>query len=515
MFVGLLACLALAPQLEPDSAFVGTWELVALSQAGRPRPGQGLLVVVPGRPGQPARWTWDLPHQPRGDLVTTRKPGNPWPIISRHTPSPRFGSFIDRGGDGFYHLAGDTLTVVILSPPVSTKTDEDVFRPAFGRTIETYRRVAKGPDPSFRPSPFPKGPVTLIACWDEAWHGTLQGPPRGTLNHYAAYDLGEGVRVIRNRGTEFLDDPPAPDLDPKDVPSGTMVRPPGGRFDDKTYEVTYPALSPEARAIIDAFRAQNPDVADRRVTYAGLFVKSTVPGNRFFGWDGVLLTTRSDGDRTVAEVLFRPRLLGMSGHGTRTLENVMPPLLETWEFRDGKLRYLGGGPEELERRAAPPRIPPEQDQAPTTPRTLRVRPRPLNLPPVPNTPVVYTLVHYRPDRIDLEDSTKNSTDAGAPPPSSPEFTIHHAFSQVPVMSPPAAREAYFADVLAAPGRHLERWDAVIRSAVPEGDDIRAEILVWPLINVPVRPFLETWIYRDQRLSFVSGKPASQTGSRGR
>ena len=418
-------------QVEPDSAFIGNWELIALSDDGRLRPGKGLLVVAPGQPGQPATWTWDLSHLHRGDLVTTRKPGKPWPIISRHTPAPRIGSYSDHGGDGFYHLAGDTLTVVILSLPASAKPDEDIFRPAARRTIETYRRVANDPDPSFRASPFPKGPVTLIAVWDEAWHGTLQGPPRGTLHHYAAYDLGEGVRLIRSLGIEFLNDPPAADLDPKDAPAGTIVRPPGGRFDDATYEVAYPTPGPEVRAIIDSFRAQNPDVPDRRITYAGLFATLRGTGDRCCGWDGILLSTKSEGDRTIAEIVFSPRMLEMTSYGTRTLVNVRPPVLETWEFRDDKLRYLGGGPEELQRRSDASWIPPEHDQLPATPGRLRIRPRPTSLAPVPDSPRASTHVHFRPDRIDLEDSSKNSTEAPAPPDSSPEFTIHHAFGRCP------------------------------------------------------------------------------------
>ena len=524
MIAGLLACLALTVQLEPDSAFIGTWELTALSQAGRPRPGRGLLVVVPGQPGQPAEWTWDLAHQPKGDLVTTRKPGQPWPLIGRHTPAPRIGSYMDRGGEGVYRLAGDTLTVVILNRRASTGPDEDPFRPAAERTIETYRRVRREPDPSYRPAPFPEGPATLIATWDEAGHGGLQNPPRGVLNHFAAYDVGAGVRLIHCRGTEFLDDPPPPDLDPKDAPTGTIVRPPGGKFDDQTYDVAYPAPGPGARAVIDAFRAQDPDVPDRRLIYMGLFPKPMAPEMRYLGWDGILLTARSDGDRTTAEVLFRPRVLGMSCHGTRTLMRSAPPLLETWELRGGELRYLGGGPERDEGDVALSLIAPDPVPAPAGPVALPVRPRPTHLPPVPKTPVLPTLVHYRPDRIDLEDSTKNATEAGAPDPSSPEFAIHRAFSLVPVMPPPAAREAFFAEILSAPGHHQARWDAVIKSAVPEGEDIRAEILVWPLISVleggrfrtvPVRPFVETWIYRDHRLSFVSGKPASQKGPGGR
>jgi len=524
MLAGLIVSLALAPQLEPDSAFVGTWELVVLSQAGRPRPGQGLLVVAPALVGRAGEWIWDLSHVHRGDLVTTRKAGQPWPKIGRHTPAPRFGSYIDRGGDGVYRLEGDMLTVVNLNGPALIGPNEDICRPAAGRTVETYRRVRRDADPLYRPSPFPKGPVTLIASWDETWHGVLRGPPRGILNHYAAYDLGEGVRAIRDRGIEFLDDPPAPDLDPKDVPTGTIIRPPDGRFDTATYDVTYPAPSPEARAIIDAFRAQSPDVPDRRLTYVGLFPKPIVPNQRFCGWDGILLTARSDGDRTIAEVAFRPRVLGISCHGNRTLMNCAPVLLETWELRKGELRYLGGGPELMETGTVSSQIPPDPGQAPAGPARLRVRPRPASLPPVPGTPVFPTLVHFRPERIELEDSTKNSLEAGAPPSSSPEFTIHHAFSQVPVMPPPAAREAFFAGVLNAPGHHQARWDAVIKSAAAVADDIRAEILVWSPIAVPedgrfrtlpVRPFLETWLYSDHRLKFVSGKSASPMGIGGR
>src|SRR5262249_3930001 len=128
---------------------------------------------------------------------------------------------------------------------------------------------------------------------------------------------------------------------------------------------------------------------------------------------------------------------------------------------------------------------------------------------------------YRPDRIDLEDSAGNSTNAPAAEPSSPEFAIHRAFNLVGMMPPPAAREAVFADVLTAPGHRQSHWDAVIKSAVPEGNDIRAEIVVWSWVSVfeggrfrtiTVPPFLETWIYKDYRLSFVSGKPAAQKGN---
>jgi hypothetical protein len=80
----------------------------------------------------------------------------------------------------------------------------------------------------------------------------------------------------------------------------------------------------------------------------GLFSSMVADGQHFFGWDGILLTARSDADRTIAQVLFRPRLLGMSSHGTRTLINHLPPLVETWVFCKGKLSYLVGGPERLE-----------------------------------------------------------------------------------------------------------------------------------------------------------------------
>ena len=524
LIAGLLACLALTSQLEPDEAFIGTWELTALSQAGRPRPGRGRLIVSPGPPGRPAAWTWDLAHQQEGDLVTTRRPGRPWPAIGRHTPARGAISYMDRGGDGVYRLAGDTLIVAMLSRRAATGPAEDPFRPAPGRTIETFRRVRREPDLSYRPTPFPKGPARLIAAWDEASRGRMQGPPRGLLNHYAAYDLGSGVRVIRRRRVEFLDDPPAPDLDPKDAPIGTIVRPPGGTFDDQTYDIAYPAPGPEARAVIDAFRTQDPDVPDRRWTYWGLFPKPVAPEYRFLGWDGILLTAEPDGDRTVAEVVFRPRVLGLSSHGTRCLMNYAPPLLETWELRGGRLRYLSGGPELDVPVAISSLLPAAGGPVATGPVQVPVRPRPAHLPPVDRTPVLPTLVHYRPDRIDLDDATRNFTEAGAPDTSGPEFTIHRAFSLVTSMPPPAERVAFFAEVLGTPGHHQARWDAVIQSAVPEGDAIRAEILVWPLVSVleggrfrtvPARPFRETWLYKDHRLRFVAGKPASRGGTGGR
>ncbi len=522
MIVGLVTCLALIARVGPDADFIGTWELTSLSLSGRPRAGRGLLVVAPRPPGQPAEWTWDLAHQPKGDLETTRKPGRPWPIIGRHTPAPLVGSYMDLGGDGIYRLTGDTLTVVISTRSDPIRPDEDPFRPGFGRTIETYRRVRRDPDPSYRPAVFPKGPARLIATWDEAWHGVLQGPPRGVLNHFAAYDLGDGVRVIRRRGPESLDDPPPPDLDPKDLPTGTLIHPPG-QFDDRTYDVAYPAPGPEARAIIDAFRARDPDVPDRRRAFPGLLPNLMVPGQRFLGWDGILLSVRTDRDRTIAEVVIRPRMLGMSSYGTRTLQNYWPPVLETWELRGGELHYLGGGPELLERDEIASLILPPPEPAPGGPGGLSIRPRPAHLPPIPRIEILSTHIHYRPARIDLEDSTRNDTEAGAPNSSSPEFTIHHAFSRMSLLLPPA-REAFFAELLMNPGYHQSHWDAVIKSAVAEGDDIRAEIFVWPSISVlqgrrfrtiPARPFLETWLYRDGRLIFVSGRPASPKNGVGR
>ena len=207
-FAALVACLALTLRLGADSAFVGTWELTGLSREGRPRAGRGRLVVAPGRPGQPAEWAWDLAHQPRGDLKTTLKPGWPWPIIGRHTPSPHAGSYQNRGGDGVYRLEGDRLTVAWSSPYGPKVPAIEPFGAGLGRTIETYRRVRRGPDPSFRPSIFPRGPVKLIATWDEAGRGFKPNRYRGFLDHHAAYDLGDGVHMIRMVGTEHLDDPP-------------------------------------------------------------------------------------------------------------------------------------------------------------------------------------------------------------------------------------------------------------------------------------------------------------------
>jgi hypothetical protein len=471
---------------------------------------------------------WDLAHQPKGKLVTTRKPGHPWPVIGRHTPAPWAGSYMDLGGEGVYRLEGDTLTVALLGRGLPPEPGDDPFRPAAGKTIEVYRRVRREPDSSYRPAPFPKGPAKVIATWDEDWHGVLQNPPRGALDHYTAYDLGDGVRVIRRDGVENLNDPPAPDLDPADVPMGTIVHPAGGKFDDATYGVVAPVPDAKARAVIEAFRAQNPDVHDRRLTYPGLFdgpregVFSTY--SRFLGWGGILLTTRSDPDRIIAEVVFRPRVLGISCYGNRTLLNYSPVLVETWELRGGELHYLGGGPELGEEDGvAASLLPSDPRPVPNGPIALPVRPRPAHLPPVDPRPIYPTLIHFRPDRIDLEDATRNSTEAGPPDPANPEFTIHHAFQASIMMPPPAAREAFFAEVLETPGYRQSRWDGVIKSAVPEAEGIRAEILVWPLGSVleagrfrtaPVRPFLETWVYADHRLKFVSARPASGAGDAG-
>ena len=428
MLAVLLACLAQVPALEPDSAFVGTWEMTSLSTLGRPRPGRALLVVEPGEVGKAAAWTWDSASTRNQDLVTTRKAGQPFPAIRREVKDDRRSiarlHFVE---EGVYRLKDDTLTVAWLYRSAPIRAGDDPFLPAAGRSVETYRRVRREPDLTYKPARFPTGPATLLATWDVAARGVLQGAPRGIVSHHAAYDLGDGVRVIFARGSEFLDDPPAPDVEEKDVPTGTIIRPSGGKFDEKTYEVAYPPQSPEARAVIDAFRAQDPVPPDRELHYPYQFPKSLLPGSRVFGWDGLLISARRRGDRTIADILISPRLWSVSCHGNRVVSSHGPLLVETWELRDGKLHYLMGGPELPEEGGPSSRPPVWPDPNPRAFTGITTIPRPAHLPPVSNARVFGTSVHYRPNTIDLEDSTRNSTEAGpritrAPAPSSRSIT---------------------------------------------------------------------------------------------
>ena len=85
------------------------------------------------------------------------------------------------------------------------------------------------------------------------------------------------------------------------------------------------------------------------------------------------------------------------------------------------------------------------------------------------------------------------------------------------MPPPAAREEFFEKILKTPGYTQSHWNAVIRSAKADGEEIRTEIVVWPQLavlengrfrTISVRPLIETWVYRDGRVTFVSAHAAS-------
>jgi hypothetical protein len=373
--------------IEPDSAFFGTWEMVSLVEYGRRRAGEGRLLVSPGNEGRPASWVWEIsaerPNVTR-TWVTTREPHAPFPVIRRTPPPIRSFSYSLPDGPAVYRLSGDTLTIAIGSPRDRTRTPpgEDAFQPGLDRTIETYRRVRREADPSFQPVPFPRGPIKLVASWDGAARGVRPDPPRGAVTHYALYDLGDGVRVIARVGGEYLDDPPAPDVERDTAPKGTIVRT-LPKFDDKTYDLSYPKPSAEAQAVIDAFRNQEPHAHQPGLTA----VQLTGPHDEFLGWDGLLLSAKSDIDRIVAQIMFSDRMLVKAPHGTRFLSSMGAGGIETWELREGRLRYLATELPEMaiSNRVATRLIAPVLPPLTHDPTEAPIRPRPAHLAPIPET----------------------------------------------------------------------------------------------------------------------------------
>lgn len=343
MIVSLLACLALGQTPEPAGDFEGTWELVALSVSGLPRPGEGLLRISPAAGGE-ERWTWSAIHIMQAPYRVHRRAGSPWPEITASFDEGPVGGHVSPRR-GVYRLKGDSLTIAFNASGALTGPGDSAFRPAAKRTVETYRRVARAADAAYRPRPFPTKAGRVLAEWDEALRGGLQNPPRGVLNGMQLRDYGDGILIAVRARSEFLDDPPAPDLRPEDLPSGTLVRPAGGRFDPKADRVVDPAPTPDQKAFIDAFRDQDPNVPDRHVHHASVYPPNPFPPDvQLLGWDGVLAATKAEPDRLVATVVFRPRVLGKGAHG-RNLLYYAPLLIETWELRGGRLSYLAGGPD--------------------------------------------------------------------------------------------------------------------------------------------------------------------------
>jgi len=128
-----------------------------------------------------------------------------------------------------YQLSGDTLTIAFEDSRGDAGGIDDPFVPAARRTVETYHRIRRtGDNKPALPRPFPSGPGQVLEEWDEAARGVLQGPPRGVLNGMQLREYDDGILILVRARSGFLDDPPAADLAPDDVPSGTLGRS-GGR----------------------------------------------------------------------------------------------------------------------------------------------------------------------------------------------------------------------------------------------------------------------------------------------
>ena len=343
MIAILMASLAVGQEPEPFGEFVGTWRLVALSTSGLPRSGEGLLRIRTEAEGREA-WDWSAIHVLDGRYWVDRRAGSPWPAIRATFDEGAIGGRV-HPREGVYRFLGETLTLAFEDPNAPEDHGGPAFRPAPKRTVETYRRVSPDPDVPVIAEPFPSGSGKVVAEWDDAMRGALPNPPRGILNRMQLRDYGDGILIAIVVGGRSLDDPPAPSVDPKDVPTGTLVRPAGGRFDERANRVIVPAPTPPQQAVIDAFRAQNPEAPDRLDSFPGLCMPNVEPSDaRMFGWDGVLASTRTEGDRTLATLVVRPRVLVKRADGL-VFGNYYPLLIETWELRQGKLRFLQGGPD--------------------------------------------------------------------------------------------------------------------------------------------------------------------------